>query len=325
VSYAGVKESRHHIYAGKEVIGEVVVQGNGAKQTRYFHADQVGSIDAVTDDKGNLLARWNFDPFGNRTLYTGDSTATRHGFTGHEMLPEVNLVHMNGRLYDPVIARFVSADPQIQFPDNLQSYNRYSYVLNNPLIYTDPSGYGLFGSIGKFLKKLWDNPVIRIGVTIAVAYFTGVGVSSLLTSTGVSGLTTGVACTLGGGTLYSLTTAGAVVTGAAAGFAAGFVGSEGNLRYGLVGALSGGVAGGINAYFANYDWYVKAVATGTGGGIGAKAYGGDFGRGFLYAFAASLGKTVLDWYVQERWTRYPNYSSSLDPASKDAVYKATYE
>jgi len=48
---------------------------------------------------------------------------------------------MNGRIYDPLLGRFLSADKYIQAPFNLQSYNRYSYVLNNPLTYTDPTGY----------------------------------------------------------------------------------------------------------------------------------------------------------------------------------------
>jgi RHS repeat-associated protein len=49
---------------------------------------------------------------------------------------------MNGRVYDPQIGRFLSADPYIQSPYNTQSYNRYSYTINNPLKYTDPTGVG---------------------------------------------------------------------------------------------------------------------------------------------------------------------------------------
>jgi RHS repeat-associated protein len=64
-------------------------------------------------------------------------------FTGHETIPGVGLVNMNGRVYDPVIGRFLSPDPNVQFAADLQSYNRYSYVLNNPLRYTDPTGYFL--------------------------------------------------------------------------------------------------------------------------------------------------------------------------------------
>jgi RHS repeat-associated protein len=59
------------------------------------------------------------------------------------MLDDLGLVHMNGRIYDPLLGRFLSADLQVQFPDNLQSYNRYSYVQNNPLTFFDPSGWGL--------------------------------------------------------------------------------------------------------------------------------------------------------------------------------------
>jgi RHS repeat-associated protein len=51
------------------------------------------------------------------------------------------LINMNGRVYDPYLQRFLSPDPFVQEPGNAQNYNRYSYVLNNPLMYVDPSGY----------------------------------------------------------------------------------------------------------------------------------------------------------------------------------------
>lgn len=66
-------------------------------------------------------------------------TFTR-GYTGHEHLDMFALTNMNGRVYDPVIGRFLSPDPYVQLPDFSQNYNRYSYVLNNPLMYSDPSG-----------------------------------------------------------------------------------------------------------------------------------------------------------------------------------------
>ena len=73
------------------------------------------------------------------TLNMGDLLLGR-GYTGHEHLPWFGLVNMNARLYDPAVGRFLSPDPLIQAPDNTQSYNRYSYCLNNPLRYTDQSG-----------------------------------------------------------------------------------------------------------------------------------------------------------------------------------------
>ncbi len=75
--------------------------------------------------------------------------STRRGFTGHEMLPEIGggMIHMNGRIYDPNLGRFMTADPSIQYPRFSQSYNRYSYGFNNPLGGIDPSGYE-FGDLG---------------------------------------------------------------------------------------------------------------------------------------------------------------------------------
>lgn len=74
---------------------------------------------------------------------------------------------MNGRIYDPTLGRFLQADPHIQAPMNSQSYNRYSYVLNNPLSYTDPSGY-FFKSLVKSVKKHWKT-IVQIGITMMTA------------------------------------------------------------------------------------------------------------------------------------------------------------
>lgn len=69
--------------------------------------------------------------------------STRHGYTLHEHLDSQALIHMNGRVYDPVVGRFTSADPNVVYPDNIQDYNRYSYVWNNPLSFTDPDGFAV--------------------------------------------------------------------------------------------------------------------------------------------------------------------------------------
>jgi RHS repeat-associated protein len=125
-----------------------------ARDIDYLHRDHLGSIEAITDKNGNYLNRYSFDVWGKRQqddwLATNASydaaieqrafESTTRSFTGHEYLDSVELIHMNGRVYDPVIGRFLSPDDYVQLPENSQSYNRYSYVLNNPLSYTDPSG-----------------------------------------------------------------------------------------------------------------------------------------------------------------------------------------
>ena len=80
----------------------------------------------------------------------------RRGFTGHEMLMEVmgGLIHMNGRIYDPNLGRFMTADPTVQFAGFSQSYNRYSYILNSPLNGTDPSGYSWANPFGSEWRDL---------------------------------------------------------------------------------------------------------------------------------------------------------------------------
>jgi RHS repeat-associated protein len=103
----------------------------------------------------------SFDAFGLRRhddylaltltqLRAFNTTFTTRGFTGHEWLDPVGLVHMNGRVYDPKRGRFVSGDPFVQDPASTQSHNRYSYVLNIPLAYTNPS-WCFFESLGGFI------------------------------------------------------------------------------------------------------------------------------------------------------------------------------
>jgi RHS repeat-associated protein len=132
----------------------------GTVTKNWTHKDPLGSVIAVSDAAGTLT--WcSFDAWGNRrnaddwTESTDPASlapaATDRGYTGHEQLDHLELVHMNGRIYDPVIARFISPDPFIQFPDNSQSYNRYSYVMNRPLSFNDPSGFLIPGVTEAFI------------------------------------------------------------------------------------------------------------------------------------------------------------------------------
>ena len=136
------------IYVG----GFLVYTKTGSEtSTTYLHKDHIGSTEAMTDEWGIAIDRMSFDAFGKRQesdWSDGDPTAgmanifpTSKGFTGHEMLDQLGLIHMNGRVYDPEIGRFLTPDLFIQAPLNSQSYNRYTYVFNNPLSHVDPTGY----------------------------------------------------------------------------------------------------------------------------------------------------------------------------------------
>lgn len=122
----------------------------------YLHRDHLGSIEKVTDEAGNVILDTAFDAFGGRRsadwqseiqaqeledLLSTQGLTTRRGFTGHEHLDRTGIIHMNGRIYDPQLGRFLSPDPILAEPASSQSWNRYSYVSNNPLAYTDPSGH----------------------------------------------------------------------------------------------------------------------------------------------------------------------------------------
>jgi RHS repeat-associated protein len=203
----------------------------------------------------------------------------------HEHLDEMGLVHMNGRIYDPLIGRFMSADPFLQAPGNLQSHNRYSYVMNNPLNLTDPSGFSWWT---RFRDK-----ILKPVVFAYIGYLTGGLISNALITgastgfaVGANGLSTAFV-TLGG-SAGSLTTLGGVLAGAGGGFVAGAL-SSGTLDGGLRGAFTGGVFGGIGASGAANGWgtgqYVAAHAA--GGCITSVAGGGACGSG---AASAAFGK-----------------------------------
>ena len=144
----------NYIYAGGGMVAAYfeIVAGSGTSVTRYFHRDNLGSIAAITDETGTVVERDAYDSWGKRRYPNGTddpnnaiTSLTNRGFTAHEHLEEVALIHMNGRAYDPLLGRFISADPFIQDPLNGQSLNRFAYGFNNPLAYTDPSGYFSFG------------------------------------------------------------------------------------------------------------------------------------------------------------------------------------
>ena len=130
------------------------IKGTGASKMHYIYTDHLGSYNVITDANGAVEEQLSFDAWGRRrnptywTYYASGAEPAHlfdRGFTGHEHLDVFNLINMNGRVYDPIIARFLSPDNYTQ-NSTTQGLNRYSYCLNNPLAYIDPSGYTAYGS-----------------------------------------------------------------------------------------------------------------------------------------------------------------------------------
>lgn len=140
------------------------------KEWYWIYTDNLGSITTVIRDSDQSKSEYSYDAWGKeRDPLTWNPTSNvqriiDRGYTGHEHLTEFGLINMNGRVYDPTIGRFLSPDPINQAPDCPGNYNTYSYCLNNPLKYTDPSGclWGELAQIGTFLlwqggKNAYDN------------------------------------------------------------------------------------------------------------------------------------------------------------------------
>jgi len=135
----------------------VYQDSGGVKAFYYIHSDSQGSWLAISNTNGTVVNRYSYDAWGRprnvsdwtlKAINIGSELTNLNafqprfdrGYTGHEIMAGFGLINMNGRLYDPYLQRFLSPDPYVQSPEDAQNFNRYSYCLNNPLKYTDPSG-----------------------------------------------------------------------------------------------------------------------------------------------------------------------------------------
>jgi RHS repeat-associated protein len=126
-----------------------VTQNEGEEEPtiEYLHDDPIGSPAVITSSSvGNT--QLGFEPFGQRAHGTGPTPPgavppeLTIGFGGHEQEEELGLINMGGRIYDPKQARFLTADPLLRWPLHSQSYNPYSYAMNSPFRFVDPTGFG---------------------------------------------------------------------------------------------------------------------------------------------------------------------------------------
>jgi hypothetical protein len=195
---------------------------------------------------------------------------------------------MNGRIYDPVLGRFMSGDPYVDSSVDSQSLNRYSYVSNNPLGYTDPSGY----------FKLKD--ALKIIATVAVAVVAGVYLGPI-----IGQALGGALNSVGLVTTWTAATEAVIMGiggGMAGGFASGFTGSLLNgssigdaFKAGVIGGAAGAVTGGFLGRIgaAKFDWFRRGLAHGSVHGAVAEATGGEFRHGFYSGFAVGATESKI--------------------------------
>ena len=335
VTAAGTKEI-HYIPTGDNTNAVYIIEG-GVGSYYYLYRDHLESVVAVTKSSGVVIYEQNFDAWGNRrnpSNWTPASANTSYawvrGFTGHEHLDEFGIINMNNRMYDPILGRMMEADNLIQDPYFTQSFNRFSYVVNNPLRYTDPTG------------DFWFVPVIAgaiVGATIGgliadangekwwkgsiIGGIVGAGLGAVGAYAGAAVAPTGIAWTM---TVNGLASANlAMLSNVAQGknidkiYSAGLLGlGAGALGSGLTGplqsaglayAISGGLYGGfdrlidsdIKGYnnetkFKNFTiGFVEGAATGAlaGGKFIGPVDGAVSGTLFMQTTLTTIGITSV--------------------------------
>ena len=324
---------RHHIAVAGNPIAVIDTQAGSLTPSKesYLHKNHQSSVLAISDVQGNVAERRYYDAFGDIKSYIGQAqysaglgytTATSMGFTGHRTLVLAGVIHMGGRVYDATIGRFLSADPHIQSPLNSQSLNRYSYTLNNPLSWTDPSGY-FFKSIFKALKKIFNKIKKIIKAVLKVVKKVLRTIAKVIKKIGqfikkyarviiavVAAVATPFAlAAILGKSVLAFTLPQAIAAGAASGGISGLI-STGSLKGALEGAFFGAITAGFakglqfgqigtkaingikaigkGTQIAKYAKQIfQVVAHGVIGGARAVVNGGKFFAGFV---AGAVGK-----------------------------------
>ena len=127
-----------YVYANGRQIAKVTPDGIGGDTFRFFHADHLGSVLSITDEIGSQVWSGEYFPFGSE--YSSGDEPDRYRFTQHELDYQTGFLYAKARYYHPGLGRFISTDPVGGNSDDPQSWNRYSYVQNNPVNATDPTG-----------------------------------------------------------------------------------------------------------------------------------------------------------------------------------------
>ncbi len=276
-----------YIFAGGTRIAKVTTSGY-----HILHSDHLGSSTVISDSSGAIAESTEYNPFGTTRTHSG-ATLTNYKYTDQERDPETGLYNYGARYYDPMIGRFISPDSIVQAPFNPQSLNRYSYCINNPLMYVDPSGnfWGFFigAFIGAFISGIESD--WSFGAMLAGGIIGGLS--------GAIGFETGAwafeAAGRGPAGIVAAGAAGGGAAGATSGglFAAVYGGNilEGTIKGAALGAIGGTVTGGLIAC----GFPSNSIAAGLGGFTSGYIGGGEdcAFKGALYAFAADVALMAL--------------------------------
>lgn len=149
VTTGSMVKTMDYIASPEGVVAIFTRNGNTDSTLHFLVKDYAGSIIGILNPDGTYAQELSYDAWGRRRNpttwqpYTGTTPQALYtrGYTMHEHLANFGLIDMKGRVYDPLVGHFLSADPFIQAPEFSLSFNRYSYCLNNPLLYTDPTGF----------------------------------------------------------------------------------------------------------------------------------------------------------------------------------------
>lgn len=277
----------YYISGGDDLIAIAIKTNGGVASYYYTYCDYLGSIQEITTSTGlGTIAgsRQNYDAWGRRRNVNFEYTNLVpppdwliRGYTGHEMIWQYRLINMNGRIYDPVLARVISPDNVVSTPGLTQGYNRYTYANNNPLRYTDPDGNMpilIAMAIGAGISLLTN------GLNNAYHhrnFFDGAGKAAAfgaiggLISSGIGSLATAVSNTGLEAAVIQMNLhgiSGAVMTGTQGG-----------------NPFSGFVSGATSSVIGSFSTHIGAggsatlLGGGLAGGIGAAISGGDFWQG----------------------------------------------
>jgi RHS repeat-associated protein len=265
----------YHIFAGSTRVASLRLNGTA----QFYHGDHLGSASVITNENAVKTEKIQYVPFGSyRTAdTTNNPPLVKYTFTDQEYDSEYGLYNYKARLYDPVVGRFISADGMVPEPGNLQAFNRYSYCVNNPVVYVDPSGNSFLGSFFSgllagiaFAAVMIVCPECGIVAAGMMAGAVGGASSAAFSGAGLTAITQGAMMGAAlGGVMAGLAQVGvptAVLIGAGAGAAYATGGPQGLLEFGagLAGGLLGGAATAAYLNPGTSPAYTAANQTGNG-------------------------------------------------------------